>query len=371
MASWNGWATSASAVVGERVAGQAADVVAGRERRALGGDQQAARVQAAARVSAIASRIAWSSALRLAGLSIVRRTTCGAGSSRRSLPSASCGARRHSRTTRVSPSETAWPSSTRISLTVPSSSASTGISIFIDSRITTVSPSRDRVAHRDLDLPDRARDVGLDVRHECSPSRCQRCFRGNTSDSSDSTRSRNSSPSRWSISCWIARASKPSASTRRPSGLDGDVRGAAHVAGQLGDAEAALAAHLRAGGGDDHRVDQDELAVVLGRLRVSGAVDHGDADQLADLRRGDADAVAEAAHRVQQVGDDAAGVRRRLRAPREQRVGVEQDVADQRTSASTGRRVRATPWSAATACSRASSASSPSSGGTATSMIIT
>ena len=33
------------------------------------------------------------------------------------------------------------------------------------------------------------------------------------------------------------------------------------------------------------------------------------------------------------------GSGRRLRAPREQRVGVEQDVADQRTSASTGRRV--------------------------------
>jgi glycosyltransferase involved in cell wall biosynthesis len=41
----------------------------------------------------------------------------------------------------VSPSDTAWPSSTTISFTVPSSSASTGISIFIDSRITSVSPS--------------------------------------------------------------------------------------------------------------------------------------------------------------------------------------------------------------------------------------
>ena len=41
----------------------------------------------------------------------------------------------------MSPSLTAWPSSTLISLTTPASSASTGISIFIDSRITTVSPS--------------------------------------------------------------------------------------------------------------------------------------------------------------------------------------------------------------------------------------
>src|SRR3954452_5253937 len=45
------------------------------------------------------------------------------------------------RTTRVSPSLTDWPSWKRISLTTPSSSASTGISIFIDSRMTTVSPS--------------------------------------------------------------------------------------------------------------------------------------------------------------------------------------------------------------------------------------
>jgi 1-acyl-sn-glycerol-3-phosphate acyltransferase len=41
----------------------------------------------------------------------------------------------------VSPSDTDWPSSQVISLTTPSSSASTGISIFIDSRITSVSPS--------------------------------------------------------------------------------------------------------------------------------------------------------------------------------------------------------------------------------------
>jgi glycosyltransferase involved in cell wall biosynthesis len=42
---------------------------------------------------------------------------------------------------RTSPSLTDWPSSQRISFTTPSSSASTGISIFIDSRMTTESPS--------------------------------------------------------------------------------------------------------------------------------------------------------------------------------------------------------------------------------------
>ena len=47
----------------------------------------------------------------------------------------------YSSTTRTSPSATDWPSSQRISLTLPESSASTGISIFIDSRMTTSSPS--------------------------------------------------------------------------------------------------------------------------------------------------------------------------------------------------------------------------------------
>src|SRR6185503_2355406 len=96
---------------------------------------------------------AWSSALRLAGLEIVRRRTPSAGRSVRTSPlmqRKSSGrrprrrrtaARAYSRTTSVSPSLTACPSSQRISFTTPGSSASTGISIFIDSRMTTVSPS--------------------------------------------------------------------------------------------------------------------------------------------------------------------------------------------------------------------------------------
>src|SRR3981081_3032870 len=44
-------------------------------------------------VCAIASRIAWSRALRLSGLLIVSRATCSTGSSSRSLPSASSCAR--------------------------------------------------------------------------------------------------------------------------------------------------------------------------------------------------------------------------------------------------------------------------------------
>src|SRR4051812_29238097 len=94
---------------------------------------------------AIPSRIAWSSALRFSGFEIVSRRTPSAGSSCNSSPGTSRDpTEAYSSTTRTSPSLTAWPSSQRISLTVPSSSASTGISIFIDSRITTVSPSATR-----------------------------------------------------------------------------------------------------------------------------------------------------------------------------------------------------------------------------------
>ena len=63
----------------------------------------------------------------------------------------------------MSPSDTDCPSLHRISVTTPGSSASTGISIFIDSRITTASPSCNAVADLDLDLPDGAGDVGFDL----------------------------------------------------------------------------------------------------------------------------------------------------------------------------------------------------------------
>src|SRR5439155_11968450 len=76
---------------------------------------------------------------RVGGVSSGRsRATHGARSQSRRRAGALAG---YSSTTSVSPSLTAWPSSQRISATVPESSASTGISIFIDSRIATVSPS--------------------------------------------------------------------------------------------------------------------------------------------------------------------------------------------------------------------------------------
>ena len=96
--------------------------------------------------SVIASRISWSSALRRSGFEIVSRATASAGLVEKELPasravSSTAPSTPATWTTRTSPSDTDWPSSQRISVTVPSSSASTGISIFIDSRMTTVSPS--------------------------------------------------------------------------------------------------------------------------------------------------------------------------------------------------------------------------------------
>ena len=66
-------------------------------------------------------------------------------------------------TAMTSPSWTTSPSETRSAVTVPALSASTGISIFIDSRITSVSPSATRVARGDDDLPDVGDHLGPDL----------------------------------------------------------------------------------------------------------------------------------------------------------------------------------------------------------------
>ena len=150
-------------LLGEPLRREVADVVAGREDVARAGQHDAARVERRQRRRRARRGSPRSSALRLAALEIVSRATPSAGSIDHdaSPPSDS--------TTRRSPSWTDWPSSTRISATVPSSSASIGISIFIDSRITTVSPSSIGVPHGDLDLPHGAGDVGFDVRHRPPP----------------------------------------------------------------------------------------------------------------------------------------------------------------------------------------------------------
>src|SRR6185503_7818031 len=95
--------------------------------------------------------------------------------------------------------------------------------------------------------------------------------------------------------------------------------------------------------------------------------DHGDADELADLRRGDADAPLERAHRVGQVGRDLPCVEvgaDRLASLLENRVGIAEDVTDRhyRTSTSISRTETSTPSSAATSVRRSSISSVRSSG---------
>src|SRR3954471_19775884 len=126
--------------VGEIVTPGPPDVVARREHGPLRGQQQAARVVELAR--RLGDRAEDRVVERVALGRIADRE---AGDVRRGpvQPQLALGelGGAHSRTTRASPSDTDWPSWHRISATRPSSSASTGISIFIDSRITTVSPS--------------------------------------------------------------------------------------------------------------------------------------------------------------------------------------------------------------------------------------
>ena len=115
--------------------------------------------------------------------------------------------------------------------------------------------------------------------------------------------------------------------------LDADARRAPHVRGQVRDREAALAADLGALGLDDHRVDEHEQPVLRGRLLVPGHV-HGDhPDEVVELRRGQADAVAEGLHRVDEVGRDlrdhvtvVGGELPRLLLQR--RVRIAKDLAD-------------------------------------------
>src|SRR3712207_9116096 len=66
-------------------------------------------------------------------------------------------------------------------------------------------------------------------------------------------------------------------------------RSAAHVPGQLRDAQAALPADLAPARADDDRIDEHQLTVMVRHLRMRGAVDHDHALQDPDLRRRDAD----------------------------------------------------------------------------------
>ena len=130
----------------EGLLGDRGDVVAGGEDRRRAGDEDAAGLDPAVQArQRLGDRVEDLVVERVAALGVVdaqpRDRLGGAVEKRACRPRAARPRGSYSSTTRTSPSLTDWPSSQRISFTVPSSSDSTGISIFIDSRMTTVSPS--------------------------------------------------------------------------------------------------------------------------------------------------------------------------------------------------------------------------------------
>ncbi len=97
----------------------------------------------------------------------------------------------------------------------------------------------------------------------------------------------------------LTRAGEPAA--------DDDARRALHVAGEVGDAHAALTGLLVAARLDDLGVAQDERAVVGPRLGVRGHVDAEHPRRDADLRGGQTDAAGADPHRGHQVGGQLHG----------------------------------------------------------------
>jgi len=99
--------------------------------------------------------------------------------------------------------------------------------------------------------------------------------------------------------------------------LDHDVGRAAHVGGQVRDAQAALPCHLGAGRMGHHPVNQDQQPIVGLGAPMPTDVDGHDPHRLVDLGRGHTDASRVRAHRVDEVSCHAfhvLGPRQRGRA---------------------------------------------------------
>src|SRR4051812_20118530 len=116
--------------------------------------------------------------------------------------------------------------------------------------------------------------------------------------------------------------------------------GAAHVAGQVGHAHAALTPDIAAVARDDDGVEEHHLAVTRARLGVAGDVDAERASRHADLRRRDTDRVRRPAHGVDEVASELPGDVVELTDgcahAAEHGVREAPDRDDQRTSASSG-----------------------------------
>ena len=158
--------------------------------------------------------------------------------------------------------------------------------------------------------------------------------RRNTSAVSESTRSRNSRPSRWSISCCRQRASKPSERTRRRPRLDLDraSRGARwrSARGCSGSPRARPRRPRRA---TIRGLTSTSRPFELVALRCAGDVDDDDPHHLAQLRGRQPDAVPEGVHRVDEIRATRAISPAVVRLPRdllERGVRVAEDLADHR-----------------------------------------
>ena len=188
-------------------------------------------------------------------------------------------------------------------------------------------------------------------------------------------------PSRWSISCWRQRASKPSASIARivPSGSDASTSTSvarftfAVRSGMLRQPSRAISLP---DGKPYHGVDQHQQTVMPRGTRMLADVDNHHPHLFPELGRSESDTSLIGAHRVDEVRGDTAGQlgvggMERPRSPLEHGMRIAQDLPNgQRTSCSRGRIVRSTPCCSRTSRSDCSNASSDRPAGSATSIIM-
>ena len=153
-----------------------------------------------------------------------------------------------------------------------------------------------------------------------SPRAARRC--------SGSRRSVRSTPSRWSISCWMSRAKRSSASTvtslpSRSTPVSAILTGPLDLPGVAGHRQAALLEDPGAVAGGDDRVEDDAPTATLGLVVDEKALAHphlrGGQTDPPRLVHGGEHAVAEASDRAVDLGD-----LRRLRA--QHRIAEQPDL---------------------------------------------
>ena len=164
--------------------------------------------------------------------------------------------------------------------------------------------------------------------------------------------------------------------TVRSKALDCDVTRPAHVRRQIRDAEAPLAADFFALGMYEHRVDQLDQPVIARVLRMTVHIDDEDAEELPDLRRGEADAEVVGLHRLDEIGNHPQRVAHLSRTERPARLlqrGMREDenLTDRHAGYSVaGSRARTCTSTDCSSATRARTRSGSTPSGAATSRII-